>query len=219
MIKLRSRFVAENVKRLRISLGLSQQMFAERCHLSVQRVKQFETNFEPLRNVVEIMRIAEGCNVRYDTLFEKEDKTTDWVNALFPNHVLKHICSLLIKKYGKMSIISNVLGVYRGIPGKWVRNIAVPSPTVFANIIEVLQLKSYDLENLADEVNETVAQEDNEEQEVPAPAVVEEPDDIKEAKRMLRVMRLQQNIDEYIKQLGDIVVAVERLRDELAELR
>ena len=104
-----------------------------------------------------------------------------------------------------------------------------PAPLAFSNMVVALGLHYYDF--VKTKVEKPAEQEEPEEastetfvegrlvQVLPEPPTVSvvAKDDFET--RMLKVMRLQQNIDVYLKQLGDIVIAVEKLRDELAELR
>lgn len=218
--------VAHNIAVLRDILGLNQEGFAERVQLPVERIRQMEGGPGALDNCVDLLRIAQSCNVQYVDLFETEAETEGHTkcNAHVPKYVMDVIDAKRIKEGLTKRELCDKAGTHFTSWAKWMNGTCNPSPLSFNNIIAILGLKYYDFDaakpESAAEENTTIQEEEPD--EIPK---AEEPEPSeKEAMnqyeiKMLKVLRLQSRIDEYVADLDDIIGSITILRNELAKLK
>lgn len=218
--------VAHNIAVLRDILGLSQEGFAERVQLPVERIRQMEGGPGALDNCVDLLRIAQSCNVQYVDLFETEAETEGHTkcNAHVPKYVMDVIDAKRIKEGLTKRELCDKAGTHFTSWAKWMNGTCNPSPLSFNNIIAILGLKYYDFDAAKPE---STAEENT-------PIQEEEPDEIPKAEepepsekeamnqyeiKMLKVLRLQNRIDQYVEDLDGIINNITILRNELAKLK
>lgn len=218
--------VARNIKVLRDILGLTQEQFAERVQLPVERIKKMEKAEGVMNDCVDLLRIAQSCNVQYVDLFESDGETGGHTkcNANVPRYVMGVVDAKRIKEKLTRRELCDKAGAHWTVWSKWMDGSHNPSPMSFNNIVAVLGLKYYDF----DAAKPESAAEEN------APIQEEEPDEIPKAEepepaekeamnqyeiKMLKVLRLQNRIDQYVADLDDIIGSITILRNELAKLK
>ena len=244
--------VAHNIAVLRDILGLTQEGFAERVQLPVERIRQMEGGPGALDNCVDLLRIAQSCNVQYVDLFETEAETEGHTkcNAHVPKYVMDVIDAKRIKEGLTKRELCDKAGTHFTSWAKWMGGVCNPSPLSFNNIVAILGLKYYDFdaakprsaEPEQKQAQETVVegnlgwdlptpnpellkQKDSDREEpaltrediAKAPEETTQPDEFET--RMLKVMRLQIRIDQYVADLDDIIGSITILRNELAKLK
>ncbi len=218
--------VAHNIAVLRDILGLTQEKFAERVQLPVERIRRMEGGPGALDNCVDLLRIAQSCNVQYVDLFETDGESDGHTkcNANVPKYVMDVIDAKRIKEGLTKRELCDKAGTHFTSWAKWMGGVCNPSPMSFNNIVAILGLKYYDF----DAAKPESAAEEN------APIQEEEPDEIPKAEepepaekeamnqyeiKMLKVLRLQNRIDQYVADLDDIIGSITILRNELAKLK
>lgn len=244
--------VAHNIAVLRDILGLTQEGFAERVQLPVERIRQMEGGPGALDNCVDLLRIAQSCNVQYVDLFETEAETEGHTkcNAHVPKYVMDVIDTKRIKEGLTKRELCDKAGTHFTSWAKWMGGVCNPSPLSFNNIVAILGLKYYDFDaakprsaepeqkqaqepvveekigwDLPEPKPELLKSKDSDREEpaltrediAKAPEEITQPDEFET--RMLKVMRLQNRIDQYVADLDDIVKSITILRNELAKLK
>ena len=227
--------VAHNIAVLRDILGLSQTQFAERVQLPVERIRRMEGGPGALDSCVDLLRIAQSCNVQYVDLFETAEEGDGYTkcNANVPKYVMDVIDAKRIKEGLTKRELCDKAGTHFTSWAKWMNGICNPSPLSFNNIVAILGLKYYDFDAAKPEKPENDAK-------AFAPIQAEEPEEIPKAAanpgtvetvpveketmsqyeiKMLKVLRLQNRIDQYVADLDDIINNITILRNELAKLK
>ena len=209
--------VARNIKVLRDILGLTQEQFAERVQLPVERIKKMENAEGVMNDCVDLLRIAQSCNVQYVDLFESDGENGGHTkcNANVPRYVMDVVDAKRIKEKLTKRELCDKVGAHWTVWSKWMDGSHNPSPISFNNIVAVLGLKYYDFS--------AAKPESTEEDEISLRAEEPEPAE-KEAMnqyeiKMLKVLRLQNRIDQYVADLDDIIGSITILRNELAKLK
>lgn len=210
--------VAKNVGAFRFLLGLDYERFAERAHMTAERVKEIESGINVLENGIELVRIAEACSIQYSELFEDADSGATGMsqNAHFPDVVYKRIYKMIQKNYKSNAAFAKLIGVHSSSVGLWLNGKVRPRPMAFQNILTVLKLKSYDLEAMVDSAKENKKPIEN--------AVVVEPkkeevvvaDDFES--KVVKIMRLQKELPELVDRLEKMQREIETLKNELYKL-
>lgn len=216
--------VSKNVSAYRFMLGLDYEKFAERTHLTPERIKEIEKGFDVLGNGIELLRIAEACNIQYSELFEDADSgaTGLKMNAKFPDTVYKNIFKM-IRKYPSNAAFARLISVHPSVIGIWLNGKSKPGPMAFQNILTVLKLKSYDLEAMVDSVKKEKPEikvadvQGTIEQAVSVAPKKEEPADDFESK-VVKIMRLQKELPELIEQVNVLYGKIYTLKEKLLEL-
>lgn len=222
-MKKTAEIVANNIKVLRDILGLNHEQFAQRVQLPAERIKQMENAKGTLDNCIDILRIAQSCNVQYMDLFEDQNgKYEDSVaNAYIGKHVMDVIEAKRYKLGYKKGELCEKVGAHSSLWSKWVSGEVNPSVLSFNNLIVVLGLHYYDFTNtIKDKAKEDVCIDEEPEPDVDVEIVTERtvPADDFET-RMLKVVRLQRKIDDYLEKLDEISNAINSLRNELASMK
>ena len=201
--------VAKNIAVLRDILGLSQEKFAERVQLPVERIRQMEGGPGALDNCVDLLCIAQSCNVHYLDLFESESESDGYTkcNAHVPKYVMDVIDAKRTKEHLTKRELCDKIGTHWTMWAKWMRGISNPSPMAFNNLIAVLGLRSFDFTNAKPKEEETDV-------ELCENAEVAPADDFEA--RILKAVRLQKKIEEYLGKMDEIVEKITNLRNELA---
>ena len=231
--------ISRHVKEYRYLLGLNQLQFAERCGLDVDRIRELEQGKGVTRNALELLRIAESCNVPYYDLFTRKDDTIVKKNADLPDGVLEGIKNL-IDGGGIISRkdLAKKMGVCHSNISFWLNGVNSLNPFNFQNLITILNLNATKLEAMAAKQTEErpMVEEPAPESEEkihplsePRPEPIGEEPDKEEPKateitdpvdeRIVKIMRLYMSIDRYLTQLDEIIKTASKLRDELAKLK
>ena len=224
--------VAHNIAVLRDILGLTQEKFAERVQLPVERIRRMEGGPGALDNCVDLLRIAQSCNVQYVDLFETDGESDGHTkcNANVPKYVMDVIDAKRIKEGLTKRELCDKAGTHFTSWAKWMGGVCSPSPLAFNNIVAILGLKYYDFdaakpESDAKEIAPIQAEEPG---EIPKAAANPEPVETVPVEKetmsqyeikMLKVLRLQNRIDRYVEDLDDIINNITILRNELAKLK
>ena len=220
-------------------LGLNQLQFAERCGLDVDRIRELEQGKGATRNALELLRIAESCNVPYYDLFTRKDDTIVKKNADLPDGVLEGIKNVL-DSGGIISRkdLAKKMGVCNSNISFWLNGVNSLNPFNFQNLITILNLNAATLEAMAaKQTEERPMVEESEpkpEEKIhplpkPRPELIGEEPDKEEPKateitdpvdeRIAKIMRLYMSIDRYLTQLDEFIKTASKLRDELAKLK
>ena len=123
--------ISRHVKEYRYMLGLNQLQFAERCGLDVDRIRELEQGKGATRNAIELLRIAESCNVQYSDLFTRKDDTVVKKNADLPEGVLSGIGELVKNKNISSKELANKMGVNRANISFWLNGVNALNPFNF----------------------------------------------------------------------------------------
>ena len=134
--------ISRHVKEYRYMLGLNQLQFAERCGLDVDRIRELESGKGATRNAIELLRIAESCNVQYCDLFTRKDDTIVKKNADLPDGVLVGIASFVKNKNISYRNLAKKMGVYSTNIYFWFNGKNALNPFNFQNLITILNLNS-----------------------------------------------------------------------------
>ena len=210
--------VAKNVSAYRFMLGLDYEKFAERTHLTPERIREIEKGADVLGNGIELLRIAEACNIQYSELFEDSDTGSTGLskNAYFPDVVYKRIYKMIQKNYKSFTAFAKLIGVHFSTVSLWMNGKTHPTPIAFQNTLTVLKLKSYDLEAIVvstrekkKPVEKTVSVEPKKEEVVVA-------DDFES--KVVKIMRLQKELPKLIEQVNVLYGKIYTLREKLLEL-
>lgn len=210
--------VAKNVSAYRFMLGLDYEKFAERTHLTPERIREIEKGADVLGNGIELLRIAEACNIQYSDLFEDADTGSTGLskNAYFPDVVYKRIYKMIQKNYKSFTAFAKLIGVHFSTVSLWMNGKTHPTPIAFQNTLTVLKLKSYDLEAIVESTREKKKPVET--------AVVVEPkkeevvvaDDFES--KVVKIMRLQKELPELIEQVNVLYGKIYTLKEKLLEL-
>lgn len=229
--------ISRHVKEYRYMLGLNQLQFAERCGLDVDRIKALEQGKGATRNAIELLRIAESCNVQYCDLFTRKDDTIVKKNADLPDGVLVGIANFVKNKNISYRDLAKKMGVHSTNIYFWFNGTNALNPFNFQNLITVLNLNAAKLEAMvAKQTEGPMVEEPAPEPEKkvyplpkPRPELIGEEPDKEEPKateitdpvdeRIVKIMRLYMSIDRYLTQLDEIIKTASKLRDELAKLK
>ena len=240
--KVTSKIVAKNIGAYRFMLGLDYKQFAVRAGLTPERIRDMENGKDTLTNGVELLRIAEACNVQYTDLFE--DEKTESVsarNARFPEDVWSGIFKLSKKQFKNATAFAKAIGVHPSTPGLWYKGVAHPNPFAFQNVITLLKLKSFDLEAMIKKpapqakpskpINDIWELEKEEEPVTvtatlepattpahKAPADEEYIDPATFESKVVKVIRFQKELPLFIAKLDEAELTIKTLRQQLAEL-
>ena len=230
--------ISRHVKEYRYMLGLNQLQFAERCGLDVDRIRELEQGKGATRNAIELLRIAESCNVQYSDLFTRKDDTVVKRNADLPDGVLEGIKNVIDGGGINRKDLSKKMGVCHSNISFWLNGVNALNPFNFQNLITILNLNAAKLEAMAVKqteerpvVEEPAPESDGNVRSLPEPKpelIGEEPakegpkateitDPVDE--RVVKIMRLYMSIDRYLTQLDEIIKTASKLRDELAKLK
>ncbi len=231
--------ISRHVKEYRYLLGLNQLQFAERCGLDVDRIRELEQGKGATRNAIELLRIAEACNVQYSDLFTRTDDTIVKKNADLPDGVLEGIKNA-IDGGGIISRkdLAKKMGVCHSNISFWLNGVNSLNPFNFQNLITILNLNAAKLEAMVAKQTEERPMVDESkpkpEEKIhplpePRPELIGEEPDKEEPKateitdpvdeRIAKIMRLYMSIDRYLTQLDEIIKTASKLRDELAKLK
>ena len=217
--------VAKNVSAYRFMLGLDYEKFAERTHLTPERIREIEKGADVLGNGIELLRIAEACNIQYSELFEDADTGSTGLskNAYFPDVVYKRIYKMIQKNYKSFTAFAKLIGVHFSTVSLWMNGKTHPTPIAFQNTLTVLKLKSYDLEAMVESTREKkkpvekAVPVEPKKEEVVADAVADAVADDFETK-VVKIMRLQKELPELIEQVNVLYGKIYTLREKLLEL-
>ena len=225
--------ISRHVKEYRYMLGLNQLQFAERCGLDVDRIRELEQGKGATRNAIELLRIAECCNVQYSDLFTRTDDTIVKKNADLPDGVLEGIKNIVDGGGISRKDLSKKMGVSNSNISFWLNGTNALNPFNFQNLITILNLNAAKLEAMAAKQTEERPMVEESKPEPmekihplpePKPELIgEEPktteitDPVDE--RIVKIMRLYMSIGRYITQLDEIIKTASKLRDELAKLK
>jgi len=230
--------ISRHVKEYRYMLGLNQLQFAERCGLDVDRIRELEQGKGATRNAIELLRIAESCNVQYSDLFTRKDDTIVKKNADLPDGVLEGIKNAIDGGGISRKDLAKKMGVCYSNISFWLNGVTAFNPFNFQNLITILNLNATKLEAMAAKQTEErpVVEEMASEPEKkiyplprPRPELIGEEPDKEEPKateitdpvdeRIAKIMRLYMSIDRYLTQLDEIIKTASKLHDELAKLK
>ena len=221
--------VAKNVGAYRFMLGLDYNQFAVRTGLTPDRIRDLEAGKDTLANGIELLRIAEACNIQYTDLFENEKtKVVSARNARFPEEVWAGIYKLARTQFSSSAALARTVGVHSSTPNLWYKGKAHPQPFVFQNLITLLKLKACDLEAMVKkpaELEESLRSIEAPKVTKVEPATVSayitnenmiDPDTFEN--KVIKIMKLQKELDHFVDRLDKINQAVYELRNELKEL-
>lgn len=249
-----SKIISKNVRKFKYLLGLDTETFASRCGLTPERVREMEDGKNVITNGIDLLRIAEGCNVRYEDLFDTEDEHVSWTgfNVDFPPTLFSRMEVWWNKKGKDRKFVSKAVGAGADMISRWVRDKGYPSPRVFSNLLALFNLRACDLEAMLKDdslINVEkkhigrpikVAKEEPKPLPKPRPELLEseescneelkkisdeckveeeqpQPDEFET--RMLKVMRLQKDIDSLMNQTKAIMSIAYDLYKALEKLK
>ena len=247
-------------------MGLDTETFAARCGLTPERVRELEDGKNATTSAIDLLRVAEGCSVRYEAVFESDNEkiVRAGFNVKFPPTLFRRLENWWIKKGKNRKWVAEKVGVGKEKLSQWTCDRGYPSPVIFSNLVALFNLRACDLEkmledeslnkvrphhggwpkkvtkeeqkpvgtlvwredcNLPEPKPELLKSKDSDREEpaltrediAKAPEETTQPDEFET--RMLKVMRLQSRIDEYVADLDDIVKSITILRNELAKLK
>lgn len=143
-----SRIISKNIRKFKYLLGLDTETFASRCGLTPERIRELEDGKNVITNGIDLLRIAEGCNVRYEEVFETEDEHVSWTgfNVGFPPTLFSRMEVWWNKKGKDRKFVSKAVGAGADMISRWVRDKGYPSPRVFSNLLALFNLRACDLE-------------------------------------------------------------------------
>jgi len=230
--------ISRHVKEYRYMLGLNQLQFAERCGLGVDRIRELEQGKGATRNAIELLRIAESCNVQYSDLFTRKDDTVVKKNADLPDGVLEGIKNAIDGGGISRKDLAKKMGVCHSNISFWLNGVNALNPFNFQNLITILNLNAAKLGAMVAKQTEErpmVEEPEPESEEKIHPLPEPNPDfisgkaaedrakNIQEEEafesRMLKIMRLQKNLDDILGRLKLITVTAYELHKELEELK
>ena len=208
--------VSRHIKEWRHATGLNQLQFAERCGLDVDKFKRLEAGKGVLENAIDLLKIAEACNKDYAELYERTDETYITRGAYIPDGVMQEI-EKLAKATGDDHVkLAKKLSTTSQAVDNWMRGHSSPTPWNFSNLITLFNLNAKKLEAMIT----PNGKESKPEAATAAPVTVERKNDVSELEqKMLNIMMLQHNIDEYIAQLDIIIAGATKMRDNLLSLK
>lgn len=250
-----SKLISKNIRKFKYLLGLDTETFAARCGLTPERVRELEDGKNVTTNGLDLLRIAEGCNVRYEEVFEKDDEkiVRFGFNVKFPPTLFRRLDNWWVKNGKNRKWVAEKIGVGKDKISVWTCDKGYPSPTIFSNLVALFNLRACDLEAMLEDESlnkvrphhggwpKKVTKEEQKPLPEPKPELLkskdsdrEEPtltrEDIAKAPeettqpdefeiRMLKVMRLQKDIDSLMNQTKaimsiayDLYKALERLK-------
>ena len=221
------KIVAKNINAYRFMLGLDYEKFAERVRLTPDRIRDMESGKDTLANGIELLRIAEACNVSYADLFEDEKSgATSAKNAHFPNRVWQGIYQKAKMAFPSNTAFAKIISVHPSTPGLWYKGTAHPNPFAFQNIITILKLKAVDLEAMGKETVEQVEPVKIVEEPATITATLEpattapeniiNPDTFES--KVVKVIRFQKDLPSFIAKLDKLESTIKALRQQLEEL-
>ena len=210
--------VAKNVSAYRFMLGLDYEKFAERTHLTPERIREIEKGADVLGNGIELLRIAEACNIQYSELFEDVDTGSTGLskNAYFPDVVYKRIYKMIQKNYKSFTAFAKLIGVHFSTVSLWMNGKTHPTPIAFQNTLTVLKLKSYDLEAMVESTREKKKPVEKAVSVEPKKEEVVVADDFES--KVVKIMRLQKELPELIEQVNVLYGKIYTLKEKLLEL-
>jgi len=210
--------VAKNVSAYRFMLGLDYEKFAERTHLTPERIREIEKGADVLGNGIELLRIAEACNIQYSELFEDADTGSTGLskNAYFPDVVYKRIYKMIQKNYKSFTAFAKLIGVHFSTVSLWMNGKTHPTPIAFQNTLTVLKLKSYDLEAMVESTREKKKPVEKAVSVEPKKEEVVVADDFES--KVVKIMRLQKELPELIEQVNVLYGKIYTLKQKLLEL-
>ena len=226
------KIVGRNIAARRNALSLPVHIAAERCHVNFDQYMQLEKGIGVFNDAITLLKIAEGLGVTYETFFDDPETGRKIRNANVPVEVYVAIDNMRIGRSITMREICELIGCTCGTYATWKTGTSNASPLLFNNLIQILQLKASDLEKMV--LDAKPKQEPLPQEEVvpvmelpqPAPEFVntlvtgkkpERLDPFEE--RMLKIMRLQSRIGEYIESLEMIMNEAKQLHSELVALK
>ena len=250
-----SKIISKNIRKFKYLLGLDTEQFATRCGLSVERTRELEDGKNVTSNGIDLLRIAEGCNVRYEDVFEAEGEkiVSSGFNVKFPPTLFRRIDNWCDRKEKTRKWVAEKIGVGKDRISQWVSDRGSPSPTVFSNLIALLNLRACDLEAMLKDESlnfvkphyggwpkkvikeeqkplpepkpELLKSKDSDREEpaltrediAKAPEETTQPDEFET--RMLKVMRLQKDIDSLMNQAKAIMTIAYDLYKQLEKLK
>lgn len=210
--------MAKNVSAYRFMLGLDYEKFAERTHLTPERIREIEKGADVLGNGIELLRIAEACNIQYSELFEDADTGSTGLskNAYFPDVVYKRIYKMIQKNYKSFTAFAKLIGVHFSTVSLWMKGKTHPTPIAFQNTLTVLKLKSYDLEAMVESTREKKKPVEKAVSVEPKKEDVVVADDFES--KVVKIMRLQKELPELIEQVNVLYGKIYTLKEKLLEL-
>lgn len=213
--------VAKNVSAYRFMLGLDYKRFGERAGVAPERVQQIEKGIDVMANGIELLRIADACNVQYTDLFEDEETGSTGLktNAMFPDIVYKNIYKM-IENCPSRSEFARLIGVHYSTIWLWIKGKSKPGPMAFQNILTIFKLRPCDLEAMVSNEKKAESKSVESVQGQITQWVSKEPteptDDFES--KVVKIMRLQKQLPELVDRLEKMKLEIETLKDELSKL-
>ena len=250
-----SKVISKNVRKFKYLLGLDTETFASRCGLTPERIRELEDGKNVTTNGLDLLRIAEGCNVRYEEVFETDDEKIPRTgfNVKFPPTLFRRLDNWWEKNGKNRKWVAEKIGVGKDKISMWACDKGYPSPTIFSNLVALFNLRACDLEAMLEDESlnkvrphhggwpKKVTKEEQKPLPEPKPELLkskdsdrEEPaltrEDIAKAPeettqpdefetRMLKVMRLQKDIDSLMSQTKAIMTLAYDLYKQLEKLK
>ena len=229
--------IKSNLKKFRLKLGFNQENFALKVGLTKERIIELENGVDALRSCVEILEIAEKIGVGYADFFEKDNEKHTRVNAHVGVEVMRLIDERRIDNGISVKDFCEVTGCKPTNYYRIVRGDNDPAPFSFQNMLTLLNLSSLDLKRvhvpereeeqkpLPEPKPELVESEDSCKKELNniaeklEPKTEEQPQPDEFETRMLKVMRLQKDIDSLMNQTKAIMSIAYDLYKALEKLK
>lgn len=229
--------VGQNIVARRKTLGISQKIAAERCRIPYEKYIQLEKGIGVFESVIPILKVAEGLGITYEVLFENEQNIRIH-NACVPQAVWDGIEKLRVEKKLTVLDVAELVGCSKALYVQCKGGESNISPLRFNNILQIFQLKATDLEKMVTDAKqeeeqkplpepkpELVESKDSDREEpaltrediAKAPEETTQPDEFET--RMLKVMRLQKDIDSLMNQTKAIMSIAYDLYKALEKLK
>lgn len=249
-----SKIISKNIRKFKYLLGLDTETFAARCGLTPERVRELEDGKDATTNAIDLLRVAEGCNVRYEAVFESDDEkiVRAGFNVKFPPTLFRRLENWWIKKGKNRKWVAEKVGVGKEKLSQWTCDRGYPSPVVFSNLVALFNLRACDLEKMLEDESlnkvrphhggwpKKVTKEEPKPLPKPRPELLESEESCNEELkkisdeckaeeeqpqpdafeiRMLKVMRLQKDIDSLMNQTKAIMSIAYDLYKALEKLK
>ena len=230
--------IKTNLRKFRLNLGFNQENFAKKVGFTKERIIELENGVDALRSCVELLEIAEKIGVGYADFFEMANGKHTRVNAHVGVEVMQFIDNRRIENGISIKDFCEVTGCKTTNYYRIIRGDNDPAPFSFQNMVTLLNITASNLKRVH------VPEQEKEEQKPlpePKPELVESEDSCKKElnniaeklepkteeqpqpdefeTRMLKVMRLQKDIDSLMNQTKAIMSIAYDLYKALEKLK
>lgn len=229
--------IKANLRKFRLHIGFNQENFAKKVGFTKERIIELENGIDALRSCVELLEIAEKIGVGYADFFEMANGKHTRVNAHVGVEVMRFIDNRRIENGISIKDFCDVTGCKATNYYRIIRGDNEPAPFSFQNMVTLLNITASNLKQVH------VPEQEKEEQKPlpkPRPELLESEESCNEElkkisdeckaeeeqpqpdafeTRMLKVMRLQKDIDSLMNQTKAIMSIAYDLYKALEKLK